>query len=59
MANITSITRQRLFALLRLALTGCEYSRTLFDKMSDKRWQDIYNAALEQGVLAFAYDGMS
>ena len=58
MAHITSLTRQRLFALLRLALTESEYSRTLFEKMSDSKWQDVYNAALEQGVLAFTYDGI-
>ena len=58
MAHITSLTRQRLFALLRLALTDSEYSRTLFEKMSDSKWQDVYNAALEQGVLAFTYDGI-
>ncbi len=58
MAKITSITKQRLFALLRLALIGGDYSRPLFDRMSDSKWQDLYNAALEQGVLAFAYDGI-
>ena len=58
MAKIGSLTRQRLFALLRLALTDSDYSRTLFDRMDDNHWQDIYNAALEQGVLAFAYDGI-
>ena len=58
MATISSITRQRLFALLRLTLIGGDYSRTLFDRMSNNKWQDVYNAALEQGVLAFAYDGI-
>lgn len=58
MATISSITKQRLFALLRLALVDIDYPRTHFDHMSDSKWQDIYNAALEQGVLAFAYDGI-
>ena len=59
MASIDRYTKERLFALLRLGILGDEqYSRALFDKMTSRNWLDLYNLALEQGVLAFAYDGI-
>ena len=59
MASVDRYTKERLFALLRLGILGNEqYSRALFDKMTSQNWQDVYNMALEQGVLAFAYDGI-
>ncbi|MBQ9138121.1 MAG: nucleotidyltransferase family protein [Alistipes sp.] len=58
MATANSITTQRLFALLRLGILGGDYPRPIFERMSGTKWQDIYNLALEQGVLAFTYDGV-
>lgn len=58
MLQISAITESRLFALLRISLFNNKEDMALFANMSDKEWLDVYNLALDHGVLAFAYDGV-
>lgn len=57
MSKVSAITERRLFSLLRMALFEREEDLSIFKGMSDNDWKEIYSVALEQGVLAFAYDG--
>ena len=58
MNAIENIINRRLFALLRLALWREPQEPTLFEGMDDEAWNAVYKKSVEQGVLAFAFDGV-
>lgn len=58
MAKVTDKYVQRLFTLLRLALTDSTADQSAFSGITTSEWRHIYALAVEQGVLAIAYDGI-
>ena len=58
MAKMTDIHTRRLFTLLRLALSNQACEQEIFADATAEDWKQIYNLALEQGVLAIVYDGI-
>ncbi|MBQ5844373.1 MAG: nucleotidyltransferase family protein [Alistipes sp.] len=55
---VSKHTEERLFALLRSALFDKEINISLFEDITNEDWLEIYNTALDQGVLAFTYDAI-
>lgn len=45
-------------ALIRIALWGADGNLTLFEGVSDKEWEALYEKSVEQGLLALAFDGV-
>ena len=58
MAKVSDTNTKRLFCLLRLAITNSKADQQQFCGITSQDWRQIYNLALEQGVLAIAYDGI-
>jgi len=49
---------QMLFALLRSSLSGKEADTVLFSGCTEGEWKRCYSLALEQGIMALAWDGV-
>ena len=59
MKGITLHTsEQMLFALLRSSLHKREVETGFFQKVSEEDWKQCYRLAIEQGVMALAWDGI-
>lgn len=51
-------TEQMLFALLRASLHQKEVELSYFQSANDTDWKNCYQLAIEQGVMALAWDGV-
>lgn len=59
MKRITlNTSEQMLFALLRSSLHEKEVETTFFQNASEEDWKQCYRSAIEQGVMALAWDGV-
>lgn len=57
MHKVTAENEKRIFALLRAGLGIETIDESLFDGVLPEQWSQLYEIAIEQGVLGFAYDG--
>lgn len=53
-----NVSEQMLLALLRSSLHEQEAERIFFINASEKDWKQCYHLAIEQGVMALAWDGV-
>ena len=59
MKRITlNTSEQMLFALLRSSLHEREVETNFFQNVSERDWKQCYHLAIEQGVMALAWDGV-
>ena len=59
MKRITlNTSEQMLFALLRSSLHEQEVEQDFFQHATDEDWKQCHQTAIEQGVMALAWDGV-
>ena len=51
-------SEQMLFALLRSSLHEQEVEQVFFHEATDNDWKQCYQTAINQGVMALAWDGV-
>ena len=53
-----NINQQRLLALMANSLNGAPIPVTLFDSLSEKDWEELYQLAFEQTVIGITFDSI-